>query len=370
MNEPTALPLSMLNKHLAINDTAPWKQYQRPYVRDLAFALACPNVITHWIDFTDNENDDGNGDKRIFKMTDNSTTEISVHSADFWHLQYKAYQERLQILDSTNAYQELTRYLLARPSPNRLGFHFEGLLSFWLTDGFAHSCHPYEILASNVQLYCGKQTSGELDLVLYNHQEKLTEHWELAIKFFMGSAPFAPMNWVGINSKDNLQRKMTHMQTKQFRSLAVDTKSHGHVIINKRYAVIKGRFFLPLTNDNFIYPDWFSAHFPLHRWMTIPNSPNNQSHNNPSTSFPNQRLIVDTVNANEPLNDMSSIRQAHYIEWFTQRDFYNNRDKKIPSTTASLQQGLYFVQLPEQQHYDPLVILRTPNNTGQDKAKY
>ena len=124
-----------------------------------------------------------------------------------------------------------------------------------------------------------------------------------------------------------------------------------------------------MLNTDFICPDWFSAHFPLHRWMTIPNSHNNQSKNNPSTPFSNQRLTVDTVNVNERLNDISSIRQAHYIEWFTQRDFYNNRDKKIPSTTASLQQGLYFVKLPAQQHYDPLVILRTPNNTGQDKAE-
>ena len=330
MNEPTALPLPMLNKHLAINDTAPWKQYQRPYVRDLAFALACPNVITHWLDFTDTENDDGS---RV--ETDKSTTEISVHSADFWHLQYKAYQERLQILDSTNAYQELTRYLLARPSPNRLGFHFEGLLSFWLTDGFTHSCHPYEILASNVQLYCGKQTSGELDLVLYNHQEKLTEHWELAIKFFMGSAPFAPMNWVGINSKDNLQRKMTHMQTKQFRSLAVDTKNHGQVIIDKRYAVIKGRFFLPISLTEFHRPDWFTPTFPQHRWYDSRDS------------------------ANLAHIDMSTLRRARYIEWFTQRACYDNatptqllwQPLSLPST------GQYF------EGNTPLVIYSSYQNS-------
>ena len=368
MSEPTTQPDlhridSLLPKH------APWEQYQRPYVRDLAFALACPNVLTHWLDFTDNENADESDDKSSVKNTDKITAKISVHSAEFWHAQYKAYQSRLEILDSTHAYQELTRYLLARPSPNRLGFHFEGLLSFWLTDGFAHGYHPYEILASNVQLYCGKQTSGELDLVLYNHQQQLTEHWELAIKFFMGSVPFAPVNWVGINSKDNLQRKMTHMQTKQFCTLTVDTKNHGQVIIDKRYAVIKGRFFLPLTNDNFVYPDWFSAHFPLHHWMSVPNSQNEQSNDNPSLSFSNQTLTVDTVNTNKPLNDISNIRQAHYIEWFTQREFYNKESNNIFSTIDSLHQGLYFVKLPAQQHYKPLVILRTHNNSGQGTTK-
>ncbi|WP_284143849.1 hypothetical protein [Psychrobacter sp. WY6] len=66
----------------------------------------------------------------------------------------------------------------------------------------------------------------------------------------MGSAPFAPENWVGINSKDNLQRKMTHMQTKQFRTVWVNTEKHGQVNIDKRYGVIKGRSFcqlIPLT---------------------------------------------------------------------------------------------------------------------------
>ena len=292
MLEPTSLLLPTLSNHSVIIDDAPWEQYQRPYVRDLAFALVCPNVLTHWIGCTDNENNDRSHDK--------STTEISVHSADFWHAQYKAYQQRLQILDSTNAYQVLTHYLLARPSPNRLGFHFEGLLSFWLTDGFAHGYHPYEILASNVQLYCGKQTSGELDIVLYNHQEKLTEHWELAIKFFMGSAPFAPVNWVGINSNDNLQRKMAHMQTKQFCTVCVDTKNHGEVNIDKRYAVIKGRFFLPMTHNNFAYPDWFTPSFPLHRWYDS----NDSAH-------------LAHIN-------MSRLRRARYIEWFTQRACYDD----------------------------------------------
>ncbi|WP_182407040.1 DUF1853 family protein [Psychrobacter sp. GP33] len=361
MNEATALPLPTLSNHSNISDNAPWEQYQRPYVRDLAFALACPNVLTHWIDFTDHQNNDGSGGESAVNNTDKNTAKISVHSADFWHAQYKAYQGRLQILDSTNAYQALTRYLLARPSPNRLGFHFEGLLSFWITDGFAHGHHPYEILASNVQLYCGKQTSGELDLVLYNHQEKLTEHWELAIKFFMGSAPFAPVNWVGINPNDNLQRKMAHMQTKQFCTLAIDTKNHGEVKIDKRYALIKGRFFLPMTNNNFVYPDWFTPSFPLHRWLAAPSNQNNQADQISE--------IAQTDDITELLTDVVAIRQAHYIEWFTQRNFYNKEDNKVSPTIATLQQGLYFVQRSSQGGYEPVVILQTAVNAEQNSVK-
>ncbi|MDN5890998.1 MAG: DUF1853 family protein [Psychrobacter sp.] len=320
MSEPITQPLST---HLI--DAAPWEAYQRPYVRDLAYVLACPNILTKWLDFAPHQN----------------THAIAVHNASFWQAQFAAYQVRLEELDSTNDYQELTRYLLKRPSPNRLGFHFEGLLSFWLEDGFARNLHPYETLANNVQLYNGKQTTGELDLILYNHQEKLVEHWELAIKFFMGSAPFAPENWVGINSNDNLQRKMTHMQTKQFRTVWVDTEKHGQVKIDKRYGVIKGRFFLPINTKEFghlDYPDWLAPSFPMHEWCDK-----------------DDQLNLATI-------DMTILRSAHYIEWFSKRDFY---DGCQPSFTydenGTLKTGLYFAG------DRPIVIYPTQHDPVDDK---
>ena len=298
MSEAIAQPLSTY-----LTNNAPWEAYRRPYVRDLAYVLACPNVLTKWLDVAPHQN----------------THTVSVHSANFWRQQFEAYQQRLKELDSTVAYQALTRYLLKRPSPNRLGFHFEGLLSFWLEDGFARKLHPYEMIASNVQLYNGKQTTGELDLILYNNRENLVEHWELAIKFFMGSPPFEPINWVGINSNDNLQRKMTHMQTKQFCSVWVDTKNHGKVKIDKRYGVIKGRFFLPINRHHFSYPTWLTPTFPMHEWCDI----------------------YDTSTL--AMLDIIKLRAAHYIEWFTRRDFYDNRQLPlINSENAILKTGLYF----------------------------
>ncbi|WP_201605519.1 DUF1853 family protein [Psychrobacter sp. JCM 18903] len=317
MSEAIAQPLSNY-----LIDDAPWDVYQRPYVRDLAYVLACPNVLTEWLDVTPHQN----------------THTVSVHSAHFWQQQFAAYQQRLEELDSTNAYQVLTRYLLKRPSPNRLGFHFEGLLSFWLEDGFARKLHPYETLASNVQLYNGKQTTGELDLILYNHGENLVEHWELAIKFFMGSAPFAPENWVGINSKDNLQRKMTHMQTKQFRTVWVDTEKHGQVNIDKRYGVIKGRFFLPINTTNFTYPPWLAPSFPMHEWCD-------------STDMTNLATL-----------DIRALRAAHYIEWFTRRDCYDGRQPQVAwSNDALPTTGLYF------EGYSPIVIYPEQRDKTHDK---
>ncbi|WP_010196648.1 DUF1853 family protein [Psychrobacter sp. PAMC 21119] len=296
MSEPIAKPSATLVD-------APWEAYRRPYVRDLAYALACPNVLTQWIDFAPHQ----------------TTHTISVHNASFWRTQFEAYEQRLTELDTTNDYQALTRYLLKRPSPNRLGFHFEGLLSFWLEDGFARKLHPYETLASNVQLFNGKQTTGELDLILYNHAENLVEHWELAIKFFMGSAPFEPENWVGINSNDNLQRKMTHMQTKQFRTVWVDTENHGQVKIDKRYGVIKGRFFLPKNIANLVHPSWLAPSFPMHEWC--------------------DKYDTSTL----AMLDIRELRAAHYIEWFSKREFYDGRPSAlIHSENGILKTGLYF----------------------------
>ncbi|MBP2281628.1 hypothetical protein H4W00_002441 [Psychrobacter sp. PL19] len=339
MLEPTSQPSPTLK------NSTPWEEYQRPYVRDLAYALACPNVLTEWLDFAPHQ----------------TNPTIAVHSPNFWRAQYAAYHERLNELDTTNAYQELTRYLLIRPSPNRLGFHFEGLLLFWLEDGFARKLHHYEMLASNVQLFCGKQTIGELDLVLYNHQEKITEHWELAIKFFMGSAPFTPVNWVGINSNDNLQRKMTHMQTKQFRTVSVDTNNHGQVKIDQRYAVIKGRFFLPIAITDFSYPEWLEPSLPIDRWLATPN--NQSSDARSETSNQNKSQIKDLTNNLEaaitPFSNLTDIRRAHYIEWFTQRSFYNKHRNttQVLSSLTTLPQGLYFIQRSNQEPYEPLVVL-------------
>ncbi len=294
-------PILPLSSTLVNNDH--WKQFKRPYVRDLAYVLACPNVINKWLDFAPHKN----------------THPIDTHNYEFWLSQFASYRKRLEDLDTTTAYQDLTRYLLKRPSPRRLGFHFEGLLSFWLEDGYAQGLHSYEMLASNVQLYQGKQTIGELDLILHNHEQGTTEHWELAIKFFMGSAPFAPENWVGINSNDNLQRKMTHMQTKQFCTVWVDTEDHGRVKIDKRYAVIKGRFFLPLNCTDFTYPDWLSKDFSMHKWCDD-----------------KDKGTLAQIN-------MTTLRPAHYVEWFTKRDFYDDRQAQIAwSETALPVTGLYF----------------------------
>ena len=291
------------SSRLNATDLAPWEQYTRPFIRDLAFAIACPPVLNAWVDH----------EPLV------PTPTVTMHTAAFWRQQFTAYQPRLAELDGTKAYRELTRFLIRRPSPYRLGFHFEGLMHFWLTDGFERGYHPFEVLAHNVQLFRGKQTTGELDYILRNHDTGEIEHWELAIKFFLGSAPYHYANWVGMNSRDTLERKMTHMQSKQFGAVWVDVNFHETVKVDRRIGVIKGRFFQPVSDPNFKRPDWLTPSFPLHDWYDG-----------------NDLAQLATI-------DRSQLRRAHYVEWFTKRPFYDERRPMMPwSEQSPPQAGLYF----------------------------
>ncbi|WP_296405505.1 DUF1853 family protein [Psychrobacter sp.] len=265
------------------DNSQPWLCFKRPFVRDLAFALSCPDALTHWIA----------ADPNIVSLP------IAVHDPIFWQTQYINYMDRLHVLDNSSTYQELTRYLMSRPSPYRLGFHFEGLIHFWLEDGYKLGIHPYEVIAHNVQLYSGTQTTGELDFILLNHEIDEVEHWELAIKFYLGNAPYDKFeNWIGINARDTLQRKLIHMQSKPFRSLSIDLDFYHKIKIDKRYMVMKGRFFKDSKCDD-PNPCWLNPNFPIHRWYSIKSQQDFEA------------------------LQMPELRSAHYIEWLTQRPFYD-----------------------------------------------
>lgn len=109
------------------------------------------------------------------------------------------------------------------------------------------------------------------------------------------------------------------MQTKQFRTVWVDTENHGQVKIDKRYGIIKGRFFLTKNITNFVYPSWLAPSFPMHEWC--------------------DKYDTSTL----ATLDIRELRAAHYIEWFSKRDFYDGRPSAlIHSENGILKTGLYF----------------------------
>lgn len=308
-----------------------YQKFKRPFVRDLAFALSCPTALADWQAATHD------------LPNHPHTFDIHIHPSSFWQQQFTAYKTRLVELDNTPAYQTLTKFLINRPSPHRLGFHFEGLILFWLQDGFKLGLHQYELLAHNLQITENGQTFGELDIILRNHKTRDIEHWELAIKFYLGSAPFNPINWVGINSKDNLERKLNHMATKPFSLDSIALAHQNQLKIDKRYAVIKGRFFAPLLDDDtkFKHPHWLTKDFPLHSWCT-----------------PNQ-----AVKLLQKQQHTRILKPSQYVEWFTRRRFYKQTTNNTLNQANILlaKTGLYFLHQqsnsqPSQNHAQHICI--------------
>jgi len=85
-----------------------------------------------------------------------------------------------------------------------MGRYFEQLL-FFILQRDPH----YEVLAENRQLFEGKITIGELDLILRNNHSGKLEHWEIALKFYLQvkNNP-APQHMLGPSTQDNLEKKL------------------------------------------------------------------------------------------------------------------------------------------------------------------
>lgn len=196
----------------------PWPAYRHPVVRQLAFALASPNIL--------------------LKLP--PTLEIQhtfeLHDNDFWQQHYHNYQPRLIALDRDP--QPLLDFLQQLKS-TRLGLRFEMLMWFWLLD---REYHPYELIGHSIQKIEGSRTLGELDFVLLNSETKTVEHWEVALKYYLAEHDFSLPHWYGLNRSDTLQRKLKHFTEKQFQFK--DAQQH---CIQRRYAVMKGQLYFPQT---------------------------------------------------------------------------------------------------------------------------
>lgn len=227
---------------------APWLQFADPLVRDLAFVIAAPPLICAW--------------------PQPEPCGIQLPSAAFWQRHFERYLPRLQQLDM----QPAALYQAIRPRPNlRLGYYFEDLLAFWLAD---EGWHEFVLIGHGIPRMDGKRTLGEVDFLLENIDTGCIEHWEVALKFYLGEAEFKPAQWVGLNQQDTLGRKLHHLRHKQF-----EVRSIEGYRIERRRAVIKGRLFWPIhqptpdTLPDWIHPDhlcgtWSAqlTHVPTGTW--------------------------------------------------------------------------------------------------------
>lgn len=198
-----------------------WQNYYHPHVRNLAWVLASPALLSYLPNFNQ---------------------PLTVFDDDFWQQQYLAYIPKLQQLDLN---PQLLEDFLAQHKNHRLGYYFEYLLLFWLQD---RDFHYFELLQHRATIFDGKITIGELDYLVKNHQTGQIEHWEAAIKFYLGYPPLMDsLRWLGANDRDSIGRKMEHLAQKQFRFSGYQEHE-----IQQRCLVAKGRLFYPLSHKNLL----------------------------------------------------------------------------------------------------------------------
>lgn len=96
--------------------------------------------------------------------------------------------------------------LADQPRPRRLGLVFEQ----WVA-ALIHASEGLELVAHNLPLREQGRTLGELDMLVRDRDDDSLWHWELALKFYLGTADA----WYGPNRHDTLERKAAHLFEQQ-----------------------------------------------------------------------------------------------------------------------------------------------------------
>jgi hypothetical protein len=115
-----------------------------------------------------------------------------------------------------------------------VGRYFERLILYWLKH-----IRRVEIVAESQQIRDGSRTIGEIDLIFYDEQRRLT-HWELAVKFYLHFPQPCGFDshFIGPNAADTFERKMERLFGHQ---LPLSERHFPEVEI--RQAFVKGRIF-------------------------------------------------------------------------------------------------------------------------------
>ncbi|ANF82323.1 hypothetical protein A3K93_09055 [Acinetobacter sp. NCu2D-2] len=227
------MPFSPLNTNLYEK----WQNYQHPLVRQLAFAVGSPNILSQLPD-----------ELEIIHP-------FQLHDDQTWQKHLENYHPRLIELDQNPT--ELIEFV-SRLKSTRLGLRFEMLVWFWLLDA---KYHPYQLLGHSIQKIDGPKTLGELDFVLLNAETHQIEHWEVALKYYLAEADLSLANWYGLNRSDTLNRKLKHFTQKQFQF----QEALGHHI-QQRYCMIKGQLYLPQHQVLDNIPNWINPNRRIGCW--------------------------------------------------------------------------------------------------------
>lgn len=197
--------------------------YASPEVRDLAWSLCSPALLqrrdagVHWPD-------------------------------DAWYASIgKLFHPQLSRLDVNP--QDLHEFLAQRRD-RRLGHYFEMLWRYWLEHNPA-----YRLLHANLPVRAAGNTLGEFDLLVHDRQTDKVLHWELAVKFYLGTGDTRQSaNWWGPGKRDRLDIKTGHLLQHQSQlsrhSEAQALLATKGLQVDASWLIVKGRLFYPRDTVN------------------------------------------------------------------------------------------------------------------------
>lgn len=214
-----ALVYTRQNRRLGVNralGSDPLVDLYDPVVRDLAWALSSPQLLAPGPDCLNYQ---------------------------------QLYTDFSQTLRNLDAEPTILHDSVMAQRAGRLGLYFEALWQFWL----AHN-QDYALRAHNVQIQTDGITQGELDLIVQDQRSNELQHWELAVKFYLGLGDTrTTAAWIGPNAKDRLDRKLQHLNSHQLPLLhRADTQSQlttSGWSIHQQRLILKGRLFYPLRHE-------------------------------------------------------------------------------------------------------------------------
>ena len=145
-------------------------------------------------------------------------------------------------------FREADMSRLVMPERLRLGNRLERFFSFIIQES-----NQYELLAENIQISKNKITLGELDFLIYDKENKLVLHVELAGKLYLYDPTIKEelARWIGPNRKDSLLKKTKKLREKQFPLLYSEQTKEALLNFNlpsltiKQQISYKARLFMP-----------------------------------------------------------------------------------------------------------------------------
>lgn len=226
-----------------------WQSFNTLQVRDLAWVLASPPLLQPSRSHTA----DGHPVRWINMAWCESVLQTSL---DWLHQLDREPSPLLEALAGRDG---------------RLGHYFENLLAFWLS----WEANPLYRLVYRGLRVCSKQrTIGEMDFLVEDRRSGALQHWEVAVKFYLGTHPGGDYrHWVGPALQDRLDLKVERLLRHQMQ-LPFTPEGEGllrHLGLPRPTPVclLKGRLFYPpdATPDAWA-PAASNPHHLRGWWMT------------------------------------------------------------------------------------------------------